>query len=64
MADSAGNEDYCVCSPDRSFAIAPVEWVYELITNKRRPLNYVLTFNMIQAGRLPPSRAYAYKRIG
>lgn len=59
-----GEEEYCVCSADRSLAIAPVDWIFELITSKQRPLNCVLTYNMVEAGRLPPSRPSAYRRIG
>ncbi|MFN3151312.1 hypothetical protein [Bremerella sp.] len=64
LANPSGEEDYCVCSPDRSLAFAPVDWIYELITNGKRPLNCVLTYNMIEAGRLPPSRPRAYQRLG
>ncbi|MEW4566016.1 hypothetical protein AB1K70_26100 [Bremerella sp. JC770] len=64
LSVSGGEDEYCVCSPDRSMAIAPVDWIYELITNKRCALNCTLTYNMIEAGRLPPSRPGAYKRVG
>lgn len=64
LTDPSGEEEYCVCSPDRSLALAPVDWIYELITNSKRPLNCVLTYNMIEAGRLPPSRPNAYQRFG
>ena len=63
LCDSKGNEDYCVCSPDRRVALAPIDWIFELISSKRRALNCVLTYNLVQSGRLPPSRANAYKRI-
>lgn len=59
-----GSEAFCVCSPDRSMALAPVEWVAELISNKKRPINCLLTFNMLEHGRLPPSRPNTYARIG
>ncbi|QDV24641.1 hypothetical protein [Aureliella helgolandensis] len=58
------SEAYCVCSPDRGLAIYPVDWIFELITDKKRPLNCILTFNMIEAGRLPPLRPHSYSRIG
>lgn len=64
LSDSKGNEEHCVCSPDRSLSIAPVDWIHELLTKKKRALNCLLTFNMVEAGRLPPSRPNAYKRIG
>ncbi|WP_146577820.1 hypothetical protein [Neorhodopirellula pilleata] len=57
-------EAYCVCSPERGLAIHPVDWIFDLITDKKRTLNCVLTFNMIMAGRLPPSRSNSYSRIG
>ncbi len=59
-----GSESICVCSPNRAMAIAPVDWVFDLITNKKRPLNCVLTYNMIEHKRMPPSRPNAYARIG
>ena len=59
-----GSETFCVCSPDRSLAIAPTDWILRLISDKKRPLNCLLTFNMIQHGRLPPSRPNAYAQIG
>ena len=58
------SEAYCVCSPDRGLAIHPVDWIFELIMDKKRTLNCVLTFNMLMAGRLPPSRPNSYSRIG
>lgn len=58
------SEAYCVCSPDCGLAIHPVEWILDLIMDKKRTLNFVLTFNMIMAGRLPPSRPYSYSRVG
>lgn len=57
-------ESICVCSPDRSLLIVPVDWIRELLFDKKQPLNCVLTFNMIDGGRLPPSRPNAYSRIG
>ena len=59
-----GSEWLCVASPDRSVVMAPVDWVFELISDKKRPINCLLTFNMIDAGRLPPSRPSAYAWVG
>ncbi len=64
VLESDGSESICVCSPDRSVAIAPVVWVFELLSDKKRPINCLLTFNMIHYGRLPPSRPNAYVWIG
>lgn len=58
------SEFICVASPDRSTVMTPVDWVLDLITDKKRPLNCLLTYNMIEHGRMPPSRPHAYTRIG
>lgn len=63
VRQAKGSESICVCNPNRSIALAPVEWIQDLILDRKRPLNCLLTFNMIQAGRLPPSRPYSYARI-
>jgi len=59
-----GEDEYCIVSPDRSLSIAPVDWIFELITNKRRAINCELTYNLVESGRLPPSRPNAFARIG
>lgn len=58
-----GKKTEAVCSKNRALAIDPIDWVYSLITNKKRPCNCTLLFNMIKAGRLPPSRPNAYAWI-
>lgn len=53
----------CVCCPERRLVLQPGGWVTELLTAKKRPVNCLLTFNMIEGGRLPPTRPGAYTLI-
>ena len=62
--ETDGEDVFCVCSPDRGVALEPVDWVYELITEPKRTNNCELLWNMISAGRMPPSRPYSYSEIG
>lgn len=50
----------CICCPERRLVICPGAWVLDLVSSKSLPLNCQLTFNMIDAGRLPPTRPGAY----
>jgi hypothetical protein len=61
---SAAQEDdsICICNPNRALAIEPIEWVYRLLVEDV-PLNCLLTYNMIDAGRLPPARPDSYTRL-
>ncbi|MGV3482905.1 MAG: hypothetical protein ACO1RT_00660 [Planctomycetaceae bacterium] len=52
-----------VCCPERRLVLCPGAWVADLLSSKKRPLNCHLTFNLIQAGRLPPTRPGAYTQI-
>ena len=52
----------CICNPNRALAIEPIEWVYRLLAEDA-PLNCLLTYNMIAAGRLPPARPDSYTRL-
>lgn len=58
-----GDESVCVCCPERRLVLAPGNWALGLIASKKQPINCALTFNMIAAGRLPPTRPHAYIRI-
>jgi hypothetical protein len=53
----------CICCPERRLVLRPSAWVIELLTAKSRPINCLLTFNMIESGRLPPTRPGAYSFI-
>lgn len=57
-------EVFCVCSPDRGLVIDTVYWVYQMLTEIKRKNNCILTYNMLCAGKLPPSRPYSYSPIG
>lgn len=63
LKEPDGNESVCVCCPERRLVLAPGNWVLGLIFSKKQPINGTLTFNMIAAGRLPPTRPHAYIRI-
>jgi len=52
-----------VCCPERRLVLCPSAWVADLLSSQKRPINCLLTFNMIQGGRLPPTRLGAYTRI-
>ena len=56
-------EFFCVCSPNRGHVIDPVDWIYQLLTDNKRTNNCLLTWNMLCADRLPPSRPYSYSLI-
>jgi hypothetical protein len=65
ITDETSNEVHALCSPDRSLFIEPTAWIHALLTAKRRPANnLLLTFNLIVAGKTPPSAPKAYKRLG
>lgn len=49
-----GFSAHCVTSPDRAYAIAPIQWVNG-ISKKETTTNVLLNFNMIAAGNVPPS---------
>ena len=53
----------CVCCPERRLVLTPSAWVLGLLPSKKQPVNCLLTFNMIDYGRLPPTRPGAYIRI-
>ena len=53
----------CVCCPERRLVLTPGAWVLSLLSSKKQPVNCLLTFNMIDYGRLPPNRPGAYIRI-
>ncbi len=53
----------CICCPQRRLVLWPGAWVTSLLTAKNRPVNCLLMFNMIEAGRLPPTRPGAYTLI-
>jgi len=50
----------CICCPERRLVICPGAWVLDLVSSKSPPLNCQLTFNLIEAGNLPPTRPGAY----
>lgn len=52
----------CICNENRAMTIEPIEWIYQLLA-KDIPVNCLLTYNMIDAGRLPPVRPGSYARI-
>jgi hypothetical protein len=56
-----GTGTYCVVPPNRSYAIAPMQFVLEQL-NKKPPADNtsLLLFNMVKAGTLPKSKARAY----
>jgi hypothetical protein len=49
-----------LASPDRAHAIAPVNLMLSNLQNETGENTVRLTFNMIEAGKLPPSRPQAY----
>ena len=53
----------CICCPERRLVLQPGAWVTDFLTAKNRPMNCLLTFNMIEGGRLPPTRPGAYTLI-
>lgn len=53
----------CICCPERRLVLQPGAWVTDLLTAKKLAINCLLTFNMIEGGRLPPTRPGAYTRI-
>jgi hypothetical protein len=53
----------CACCPERRLVLTPGAWVPGLLSSKKQPVNCLLTFNMIDQGRLPPTRPDAYVRI-
>jgi hypothetical protein len=53
----------CVCCPERRLVLTPGAWILGLLSSKKQPVNCLLTFNMIDYGRLPPTRPGAYIRI-
>jgi hypothetical protein len=42
-----------VCSPNGSYAVMPLKFIYDLVTNRKSANNSLLLFNMIAAGKLP-----------
>ncbi len=64
VLDPDGTEAIAVVSGNRALALDPIRWVHELISDKKRANNCLLLFNMIHAGRLPPSRPNSYVWIG
>ena len=55
-------DSICICSPNRALAIEPIEWVYRLLAEDV-PINCLLTYNVFDAGRLPPARPDSYTRL-
>lgn len=53
----------CVCCPERRLVLSPGALVLDLLSSKKQPVNCLLTFNMIVAGMLPPTRPDAYIQI-
>ena len=55
-------DSICICNANRSLTIEPIAWIYKLLT-KNVPVKCLLTYNMIDAGRLPPVRPNSYTRL-
>ena len=51
---AAGDRSTCVLSPDRAFAINPIGWVADVIYTDK-DINFLMNFNMVRAGLLPPA---------
>lgn len=55
-------DSICVCNHNRALAIEPIEWIYNLLASEV-PINCLLTYNMLDAGRLPPVQPQSYTRL-
>jgi len=58
-----GQGTLAVCSPDGSHAVPPLTVIHDLVTNRKSANNSLLLFNMIAAGKLPPSRKCSYTML-
>ncbi|WP_437188480.1 hypothetical protein SH668x_001927 [Planctomicrobium sp. SH668] len=58
------SDNIYICHPDRRIVASPIEWISGLLSSKKQPVNCLLTFNLIEADNLPPTRPGAYLRIG
>jgi hypothetical protein len=48
------NASVCVLSPDNALSIQPIWWLDHVIT-EHRSVNFLLNYNMVEAGNVPPA---------
>lgn len=56
----SGQEYFAVVSPERAYAVFPMYWMRQFLEDATKENTVILLFNLLKAGKLPPSQPNTY----